>query len=314
MTNFTRRAQTPQYGKLPDPLLSQGDFVFALAKPPSPPSPPARPAAGADKEALFWASIEDSGDAAAFEEFLKQFPAGTFAGLARLRLKRLKAARTAALPPPAVEVEDLDATFVALKTANLRAAPSAESARIGRLAKGAALAVTGKVRGRPWYRVAHAGGTAYVHVALVAAVDAAEVAAWARLKDSEKAADFEAFLRHFPRGHFAGRARRPGRGPEAAGGGGDAAETRGRGVYEAARRDVDGTIDGDGVRLGAEGLFPHGQHVWGRRREAGARGLRQGVLDGEIRGDPGRVAHGDGEQPIVLQEGRPLSGGTGLVE
>ena len=29
VTNFSRRAQTPQYGKLPDPLLSQGDFVFA---------------------------------------------------------------------------------------------------------------------------------------------------------------------------------------------------------------------------------------------------------------------------------------------
>ena len=68
--------------------------------------------------------------------------------------------------------------------------------------------MTGKVRGRPWYRVARAGGTAYVHAALVAAWTRAEVAAWARLKDSEKAADFEAFLRHFPRGHFARRARR----------------------------------------------------------------------------------------------------------
>ena len=209
VTNYTNRAQTPQYGKLRDPLLDKGDFVFALAgAAPSPPSPTARPAAGADKEALFWASIEDSDDAAAFEEFLKQFPAGTFAGLARLRLKRLKAARTAALPPPAVEVEDLDATFVALKTANLRAAPSAEAARVGRLAKDSAVAVTGKVRGRPWYRIAHAGRTAYVHAALVAAVDAAEVTAWARVKDSRRASDLEAFLRRFPRGHFAGRARR----------------------------------------------------------------------------------------------------------
>ena len=213
VTNFTRRAQTPRYGKLPDPLLSQGDFVFALAKAaaPLPPSPPVRPATGADRTALelsFWESIKDSDDAASFEEFLKQFPAGTFAGLARLRLRRLKAARTAALPPPAVDVEDLDATFVAVKTANLRALPSAAAARVGRLAKGAAVAVTGKVRGRNWYRIAHAGRTAYVHAALVAAADAAEVAAWARVKDSQKASDFEAFLRRFPRGHFAGPARR----------------------------------------------------------------------------------------------------------
>ena len=212
VTNYTRAAQTPQYGKLRDPLLDKGDFVFVLVKAaPAVPSPPARPAAGADRTALelsFWESIKDSDDAASFEEFLKQFPAGTFAGLARLRLRRLKAARTAALPPPAVDVEDLDATFVAVKTANLRALPSAAAARVGRLAKGAAVAVTGKVRGRNWYRIAHAGRTAYVHAALVVAADAAEVAAWARVKDSRRASDFEAFLRRFRRGHFAARARR----------------------------------------------------------------------------------------------------------
>ena len=212
VTNYTGAAQTPQYGKLGDPLLDKGDFVFALAKAaaPLPPGVAARPAAGAAAlELSFWESIKDSTNPKSFEAYLAQYPNGAFAVLARIELEELKATRTAALPPPAIEVDDLDATFVALKTANLRAAPSAEAARVGRLAKGVALAVTGKVRGRNWYRVAHAGGTAYIHAAaLVAAVDAAEVAAWASVKDSQKAAHFEAFLRNFPRGHFAGRARR----------------------------------------------------------------------------------------------------------
>ena len=36
VTNYTRRAQTPQYGKLRDPVLDKGDFVFALARPSAP--------------------------------------------------------------------------------------------------------------------------------------------------------------------------------------------------------------------------------------------------------------------------------------
>ena len=45
VTNYTRGAQTPQYGKLRDRLLDKGDFVFALAKAAAPPAP-AAPAAG----------------------------------------------------------------------------------------------------------------------------------------------------------------------------------------------------------------------------------------------------------------------------
>ena len=100
VTNLTRARQTPRYGKLRDKDYDQGDFVFALAK--APPSPPVRPAAGADRTAVelsFWESIKDSDDAASFEEFLKHFPAGTFAdrvparGVRALRSTRLPAGR-----------------------------------------------------------------------------------------------------------------------------------------------------------------------------------------------------------------------------
>jgi hypothetical protein len=39
-----------------------------------------------DRETLFWMSIKDGADPAAFEAYLKQYPEGTFAALARQRL------------------------------------------------------------------------------------------------------------------------------------------------------------------------------------------------------------------------------------
>jgi len=45
-------------------------------------APPAAP----DREGLFWMSIKDGTDPAAFEAYLKQYPQGTFAALARQRL------------------------------------------------------------------------------------------------------------------------------------------------------------------------------------------------------------------------------------
>ena len=44
------------------------------------------PAVAPDREALFWMSIKDGNDPAAFEAYLKQYPDGTFAPLARRRL------------------------------------------------------------------------------------------------------------------------------------------------------------------------------------------------------------------------------------
>jgi len=44
------------------------------------------PSAAPDREGLFWMSIKDSADPAAFEAYLRQYPQGTFAALARQRL------------------------------------------------------------------------------------------------------------------------------------------------------------------------------------------------------------------------------------
>ena len=49
---------------------------------------------------MFWDSIKDSDNAAAFHEYLKQFPVGTFAGLARLKITELERKQAALAVPP----------------------------------------------------------------------------------------------------------------------------------------------------------------------------------------------------------------------
>ncbi|XOV88172.1 MAG: caspase domain-containing protein [Pseudomonadota bacterium] len=71
-----------------------GDFVFNQsvgADPGTPLQTAAEPAA--DREAMLWASIENSDDPAAFDDYLARFPDGTFAGLATRRAERLRTPR-----------------------------------------------------------------------------------------------------------------------------------------------------------------------------------------------------------------------------
>ena len=109
VTNYTRKSQTPQYGKLRDPLLDKGDFVFALPggtraapAPAAATAPAAAARAAADGKAMelaFWNSIQGSTNAADFEDYLAQFPGGTFAGLAKRRVDDLKKKTEAAAAP-----------------------------------------------------------------------------------------------------------------------------------------------------------------------------------------------------------------------
>ena len=65
----------------------------------------AAPAPAADREALFWTSIKDGTDPAGFEAYLKQYPNGVFAPLARQRLAGLAA------KPPALDPARFDGTW-----------------------------------------------------------------------------------------------------------------------------------------------------------------------------------------------------------
>nr|VFJ46266.1 MAG: Formylglycine-generating enzyme, required for sulfatase activity, contains SUMF1/FGE domain [Candidatus Kentron sp. FM]VFJ54353.1 MAG: Formylglycine-generating enzyme, required for sulfatase activity, contains SUMF1/FGE domain [Candidatus Kentron sp. FM]VFK10047.1 MAG: Formylglycine-generating enzyme, required for sulfatase activity, contains SUMF1/FGE domain [Candidatus Kentron sp. FM] len=97
VSKYTR--QTPQFGKIDEYRLSQGDFVFVLDKQGvageprkvdrlgrSPPV--ATPTMGSSAEQDFWNSIEQSKDPDEYRAYLEQYPNGSFAPLARTRIRK----------------------------------------------------------------------------------------------------------------------------------------------------------------------------------------------------------------------------------
>lgn len=142
-----------------------GDFVFnatAAARPGTAP---------ADRDTIFWQSIQASKRASDFEAYLSQFPQGIFAALARSRTEELRKApppQIAAAPAPGgLAVEPIDKEFVAKSTARVRAAPDVNSAVLTTLKEGETVVVLGKVKGHPWYQVEREGKPpAYVSMGL----------------------------------------------------------------------------------------------------------------------------------------------------
>ena len=101
--------QTPQYGKLNDPILNQGDFVFKLknekkklkkeetnvvkAQP-----KPAQEKYRADEEA--WELVKDSSDPEDLQFFLESFPDSGLFNVARLKLRMIKKKEKKTKEPP----------------------------------------------------------------------------------------------------------------------------------------------------------------------------------------------------------------------
>jgi hypothetical protein len=172
------------------------DFYFMPPAPPAPPAPapvaaapPSFFGAAPTDEQLFWQSIQTSTDPNDFRAYLESFPDGVFAPLARNRLNLLSASQSqvAALTPPtqappaatppaappvppvaeSIEVEPMDATVVATRNVNVRAAPNTGGDTLGAVAQGTEVAVVGKVVGVDWYQIVRPdGGLAYVYAPL----------------------------------------------------------------------------------------------------------------------------------------------------
>ncbi len=97
VVNYTRGRQHPQYGKIRNPMLGKGDFVFVNAareEASSDGQAQAAPAAdmqtGRNFELLFWQSIKDAEDPQMFAAYLEKYPQGPFTALARLNIERLE--------------------------------------------------------------------------------------------------------------------------------------------------------------------------------------------------------------------------------
>jgi hypothetical protein len=108
VVNYSRGSQHPQYGKIRDPHLDKGDFVFLLPKATSPRQPAAvsapSPALAGDPEKEMWDLVKNSEVDSDLEAFLAAYPRGRFAGAAKLKaqqLQRKQPATTAAAPAPA---------------------------------------------------------------------------------------------------------------------------------------------------------------------------------------------------------------------
>ncbi|MGW8309559.1 MAG: SUMF1/EgtB/PvdO family nonheme iron enzyme [Thiogranum sp.] len=110
-------------------------------------------------ELEFWESIQNSTHAEDYEAYLKAYPDGRFAPLARSRKARYAKPEESAIP-----VEEMDIQYEVVTNANVRAQPSASSERKGVLARGHRVHVTGHVTDRNWYRVEmDDGATGFVY-------------------------------------------------------------------------------------------------------------------------------------------------------
>jgi len=80
------------------------------------PQPQTQQQASIDKEALFWETIKDSKDPAEYEAYLKKYPDGTFADLARAKIDNLKKPPAAAVQPTQQAAESNDVAALGTPT------------------------------------------------------------------------------------------------------------------------------------------------------------------------------------------------------
>jgi hypothetical protein len=108
--------QTPQFGKIKDPLYDEGDFVFALEK--SLQKKDSTITAGTPATSQFlpdeemWKEVKDSEISEDFEDFLAAFPNSKLAPVAMLKLKRLKRKQTETKKELPALVEEKDRVVI----------------------------------------------------------------------------------------------------------------------------------------------------------------------------------------------------------
>lgn len=179
VTNLTQSLQTPRYGKLRDKNFDRGDFVFtlpegAVATKLSNAPPPSE---SNNAEITFWNSIKDSESVSEFDAYLSQYPKGTFAALAMVKKQEIERKREEALrraqAQQVFDVEFIDESMQAVKTANVRQTPFPTAPRVAQLESGARVWAVGETEtpGGTWYKIARDGAElGFVYGPLLASV------------------------------------------------------------------------------------------------------------------------------------------------
>lgn len=110
----------------------------------------------AQYELEFWESIKNSTHAEDYEAYLKAYPDGRFAPLAKARAARYA---EPAAEQPALSIEEMDIQYEVVTNANVRKQPSSRTERVGELSRGDRVHVTGHTKDKNWYRVELSEGT-----------------------------------------------------------------------------------------------------------------------------------------------------------
>ena len=131
------------------------------------------------EELAFWQAIKNSEELADLQAYLQQYPQGRYAALAQIKLKLLQARQsisttqkeTESLTSKSqtnndnVEPSNSDGSlefkptltrpiqYIALKSSNVRAAPTTVASKLGKLEKGQRVQVTGSVANTRWLRI-----------------------------------------------------------------------------------------------------------------------------------------------------------------
>lgn len=139
-------------------------------------------------ELAFWEAIKNSQNAEDYEAYLKAFPNGVFAPLAKIRAERYKRASQQPQVATGPAIEEIEGYYSVTTPANVREAPTANSKRVGTLATGTQLLVTGKVADSNWYRIETPDGTmGYIFGGLIQESTPKEIVAHFEKKQAEAA-------------------------------------------------------------------------------------------------------------------------------
>jgi len=156
-------------------------------------APAPSPAGDQKAELLYWESAQASNNPAVFKAYLQQFPNGMFAALAQAKLEELSAGssqtvakadapvapvQTATIAVPAstqAEIVAMEGGYIAVKNANVRAAPKADAPIVRKLKAQESVTVTGRTPDAAWLQIALADGPGYVSAKLMRADSSASI-------------------------------------------------------------------------------------------------------------------------------------------